>query len=224
MVPGLEDVMPVLPARDLMPKWLDIARADFASRMAGGYPTDRVESVHRCPGIVSLLSQGWIVRAWQDIVIETNGDGETFGWKVNVDLADFKRAKDIGHTYSQFVPKRPGTLSTTIKFQSPWMARVPEGWRLLFVPMLYSDDVRFTSVPGVLDTNIDSSIIIQMHWHVLNGTEVVRAGTPLAHLVAVPAEQTLDMEISPWNPEVAAEEFKDYYKIFNQNLTNYSKF
>ena len=226
-IPGIDTIMPIIPARDYKPKWLANARSDFSKKLAGGYPSSPTNSIHKCPGIMDLLSSGWIVRAWQDFTIETNGDGNNFQWKSTVNAKDFRPVPDIGflpgHLILDYMPKRIDTLNTIIKFQAPWLATVPKGWSLVFMPMLYSDDGRFTNCPGILDTAMDKQLNIQIFWHALNSTEVIRAGTPLAHLVLIPTEQAMDMEIRPYNESTKAEQFTEMYKSATRYLGDYKR-
>lgn len=226
-LPGVDTIMPIIPAREYKPKWLAAARADFSKQIAGGYPPRPVNSPHKCPGIVDLLNTGWIIRAWQDMTIETNGDGENFQWRSVVSGLDFRTIGDIGYLPGgmllDYLPKRIDTLKTIIKFQAPWLVTVPKGYSLLFIPMLYSDDARFTNAPGVLDPGMDRQLNIQVFWHVLNGTEVIRAGTPLAHVVLVPTDSTTEMEIKPYHAGVKAEQYAEMYKSATRYLGDYKK-
>lgn len=226
-LPGVDEVMPIIPAKDYKPKWLADARADFSKRIGGEYPKQPVNSPHKCPGIVDLLNTGWIVRAWQDMTIETNGDGENFQWRSTVGGLDFRPIGDIGYLPGamllDYLPQRVDTLRTIIKFQAPWLVTVPKGYSLLFVPMLYSDDGRFTNAPGILDTAMDRQLNIQVFWHALNSTEVIRAGTPLAHLVLIPNELAVGLEMKPYNSNVKAEQYKEMYKSAARYLGDYKK-
>jgi hypothetical protein len=226
-LPGVDKIMPIIPAKEYRPKWLAAARADFSKAIGGGYPTRPINSPHKCPGIVDLLNTGWIVRAWQDMTIETNGDGENFQWKSTVGGLDFRPIGDIGFLPGamllDYLPRRIDTLNTIIKFQAPWLVDVPKGYSLLFVPMLYSDDGRFTNAPGILDTELDRQLNIQVFWHALNSTEVIRAGTPLAHLVLIPNELAVEMEVKPYHADIKAEQYSEMYKSAVRYLGDYKK-
>ena len=227
-LPGIETVMPIIPASSYKPKWLATARSKYSEKLAGQQLIDRrYASVHRCPGIIDLMNSGWIVRAWQDFTIETNGDGGSFKWNASIDSKDYIGNDDIGHmlghALTDYLPKRIDTLSTVIKFNSPWLVTVPKGWSLLYMPMLYSDDGRFTSCPGILDTEIDKMLNIQLFWHKLNSIEVIKAGTPLAHLVLMPTRKAMEMEIRPYTNDTQNVMHAEMYKLNVRYLNDYYK-
>ena len=227
-MPGIETFMPIIPASSYKPKWLATARSKYSEKLAGQQLIDRrYASVHRCPGIIDLMNSGWIVRAWQDFTIETNGDGGSFKWNASIDSKDYIGNDDIGHmlghALTDYLPKRIDTLSTVIKFNSPWLVTVPKGWSLLYMPMLYSDDGRFTCCPGILDTEMDKHLNVQLFWHKLNSIEVIRAGTPLAHLVLMPTRKAMKMEIRPYTNDTPNLLFAETYRLKARYLYDYYK-
>ena len=223
-LPGIETVMPIIPASSYKPKWLATARSEYSKKLAGQYPTKSgMVGVHRCPAITDLLNSGWIVRAWQDFTIETNGDGENFNWNTTWARDTRPIGAMPGSIFTDYLPKRIDTLSTVIKFNSPWLVTVPKGWSLLYMPMLYSDDGRFTSCPGILDTEIDKMLNIQLFWHKLNSIEVIKAGTPLAHLVLMPTRKAMEMEIRPYTNDTQNVMHAEMYKLNVRYLNDYYK-
>jgi len=231
-IPGIETFMPIILASSYKPKWLATAKSEYskkyAGQYAGQYPTERrITSVHRCPGIIDLLNSGWIVRAWQDITIETFGDNESFKWNAAVATNQFTNLDDIGgmpaSLLTDYLPKRIDTLKSVIKFNSPWLVTVPKGWSLLSMPMLYSDDGRFTSCPGILDTEMDKFVNIQVFWHKLNSIEVIKAGTPLAHLILIPTRKAMEMEMRPYTNDTQNVIFAESYKKRARYLYDYYK-
>lgn len=221
MFPGLETFMPIIPAREYKPRWMDLARADFAAELGKGYPAKRLVSIHKCPGIISMFNTGWILRAWQDFSIITDGDGESFRWQAPVNLVKYRQSPDIDDMVAKRMPLRENTLKTIIKFNSPWFVDMPRGWNLMFMPMMYSDDTRFTSAPGILDPDIDSGLHVQLYWHRLNSVETIRAGTPLVHLIPVKKDSRLDYEIAEYSKEVEERQFRQGYNLFATNVINY---
>lgn len=150
-------------------------------------------SIKNCPGIVKYLKQGFIIPAWQDIAIETNGDGNTFEWKNNNcglqnRVSSFFAGYSIGvkwqaeKVFFQHFP-RDNTLKTVIKFDTPWLIKLPPGYSALFLPVYYDNEERFSVIPGILETDYYGLISIQVYWHRLNSTEIIKAGTPLMKII-----------------------------------------
>lgn len=216
MIPNISEFMPIVYSKDCLPDWVKRARADFADKVRNGYPNKPVTSAHRCPGIMDLLKSGFIVRAWQDIAITTNGDGASFEWNVPVMTNDYTGEDAVGfhppELLVDYLPKRTDTLKTILKLYAPWLCYVPKGYKLLSMPMVYSDDGRFTNCPGILDTSANSQLNLQIFWHVMNGMEVIKAGTPIAHFVLIPDDIAFDIEYVPYSAEVKQESFYQHYK------------
>lgn len=222
MFPGLETFMPIVPAKEIKPRWLDLARADFSAELSKGYPPNRLVSIHKCPGIISMLGTGWVLRSWQDFTITTNGDGTSFKWSAPVNLVKYRQSPDIDDMVAKRMPLRENTLKTIVKFNSPWFVDMPKGWNLMFMPMMYSDETRFTSAPGILDTEVDAGLHVQLYWHCLNSVEVIRAGTPLVHLIPVRKDSPMGYEIAEYTKETEDRQFKQGYKLFSTNVINYN--
>jgi hypothetical protein len=84
----------------------------------------------------------------------------------------------------------PNSLANVLKIQTPWRCHVPEGYYLQESNMPYSNEKRFTTVPGFFSREHGvAQINIQLLWHVLKGTTVIKAGTPLAHYMLIPKDQ-----------------------------------
>ena len=56
-------------------------------------------------------------------------------------------------------------------------------------PVAHADDNRFTSISGYFSQEAGpASMNVQLMWHVLNGEELIKAGTPIAQYILVPKE------------------------------------
>ena len=158
----------------------------------------------RCPGIINYLNYVWVQKAYQDILIKTNGDGETLMYATAFKQEESKYGKYIGpyvHYHSKeqlddFLPINKRSLKTIIKIQSPYLVTVPDGYWLLRLPVAYSDDDRFTGVIGIFDrTNF---LNVQLLWHELNSEQIIKEGTPLCQFTLVP-KNNFDIDITKGN-------------------------
>jgi len=167
-------------------KWISKLKEDFM--------LDPQQENHtaKCPGIMLICKTGWVQTAYQDIEIETFGDGANFNWKTEINQAEIP---EIGHIlndyvhyhtpdqFDKFKPLSDNTLKTILKINSPWFAEIPKGYSLLRLPVPYHDDDRFSIPPGILSYN--NFLNIQMYWHRLNSKEVIKKGTPLCQLILI---------------------------------------
>jgi hypothetical protein len=183
-------------------------------------------SVKKCPGVVEYGMTGFILRAWQDIVITTEEDGVTYKWETTQSPSRFisrnyvdKNALD--HEVSFFDPElyfnyfpRQNTLKTTLKINTPWYVDLPKGYKLLYAPVWYDNEERFTTVPGILDPTTNNSLKVILYWHKIGTTEVIKAGTPLARLIPFKSEKW-NAQIKEATPEVILESEASVVRHYN---------
>jgi hypothetical protein len=51
------------------------------------------------------------------------------------------------------------------------------------LPIAYPDNFDFTATAGILDPAIDTQVNFQMFWNATEQETVIKAGTPLGHLI-----------------------------------------
>jgi hypothetical protein len=203
-------------ARDIKHPWTRRALLKLTSaRKTPEFGLEKSVYTARCPGIFNLQRHGWVMRTWQDITIETFGDGSRFEWTSAVDQKIFNER--VGDAVA-FHPKQQladymdnwpsNTLDTLVKIQTPWRCLVPKGYYLLEMPVAYSDENRFTTVHGVYsrDKGI-AQMNPQFMWHVMNGKTLIKAGTPIAQYILVPKDR-FKMEVRAVG-EINEHEFSD---------------
>lgn len=154
------------------------------------------QSIKKCPGIIEYGKAGYILRAWQDIAITTCSSGDTFEWEMD-DLNYFFNGDKIGKDVITWFPQelyfnhfpRKNTLKPTLKINTPWYVSLPKGYKLLYAPVWYDNEERFTVVPGILDPDLNDNLKVIIYWHSLGKTEVIKAGTPLVRLIPIKIEK-----------------------------------
>jgi hypothetical protein len=192
IVPGVSDLMPIIPAKEIKHKWVSKAAQSFANyRKEPNWNThfSRNHTV-RCPAIFLTQRTGWVLRAWQDFVIETNGSDVGFTYRYPTEfkkLADPHISWHSTEQYYDFMESwRPDTLHTIIKYHSGWRAYIPSDYFLLEMPVGFSDENRFTVIPGLFDG--DQGVFqlnVQMLWHQKNGSTLIKRGTPISQYILI---------------------------------------
>jgi hypothetical protein len=196
-IAGVATIMPIIAAKDVKHPWVAKAAEEYrAARKRPDYGTTSVKHTVRCPGIFGLQRAGWVLRAYQDFTVQTNGDGVSCAWTSPLDQSILL---DGGENLISFHPEemfasyfdtwRADTLRTVIKFNSGWYVRIPKGFMLLEMPVAYSDENRFTVLSGVYSDDMGVATLNPAFlWHELNGTVLVKAGTPIAQYLLVPKD------------------------------------
>jgi hypothetical protein len=209
---GIDLAYPPIPISEVKMSWIKKSQDFFGEQIKRG--SHDLNVAHLCSGIRNLISVGYAITAAHDIEIKTNGDGCTFDWftpKTNMELLGIGD-EGVGYfskeVYGNHAVLPPQTLKTIIKIPSPWRVRMPKGWGLLMLPMHYADENRFSSLMGVLDTEITTSLNAVLYWHVLSGSTLIKAGTPLFYVIPVKLDEKLDVVI-----RVATEKERQWEKI-----------
>jgi hypothetical protein len=226
---GVLDYYPIELAKDNFPKWLNTARKDFSDKIQGTYPSKHSHSVHRCPGIVGLLTKGFVLKAWQDFSITTNADG-SYRWNTALQINDYS---DVNHIIQdvkvhdfdlllKYLPLKKDSFNIILKLHTPWFVYGPKNVKYLFLPISYSDSDSFFVYPGILDTSITNEILINIHWNELDNTRVIKAGTPLMQIIPF-EDKHYSLEVGRADRNILEEHNSKLFKLFNTFVRNYNK-
>ena len=182
---GLADVYPIVPTSTVKRPWLKAPN--------NPHPNDGSIATKNCPGINLMFNAGFVMTAPADFVITTNGDGVDFNY---VEAERFHLEKPPGqekyidfHDQNQterILDDPDKSLKTVIKMHTPWRVELDDDYLLLQIPVHYTNEKRFTPATGLIDPRYAHVLNVQLFWHVLNGEELVRAGTPLVQYIPVP--------------------------------------
>jgi hypothetical protein len=203
LIPGVERLMPMIEAKDIRHAWVNRAVAEFKTdRQNPEFGMHKQVHTAKCPGIFNLQRHGWVMRTWQDITIETFGDGSRFEWTCPIDqtLLNKQAGECVGfHSDIQLANYMENwssnTLRTLLKIQSPWRCVVPKGYYLMEMPVAYADENRFTTVSGFFSHEQGlAQMNPQLLWHVMNGKTLIKAGTPIAQYILIPKDK-YEMEV-----------------------------
>jgi hypothetical protein len=215
--PEIAKKMPIVPMSTLKYDWITKAREHYKKH------PEHVETT-KCPGIMSIMNRGWTQRAYQDIIIETRDNLKSYigyekdrqikkrGGKYMQDYVSGGHPADQMWSFRKEWPKE--TMHCIVKIQSPWFVKVPEGYSLLFMPVPYAEDVRFTAAPGFIKGN--SFLNIQLFWHCTNSKEIIKAGTPLNQMILVKDEKVeMRQSVIEDIDSFMKEEYPEVYKREN---------
>jgi hypothetical protein len=177
--PGVIDLFPIIKSSLVDRKFLN---KDL-------YP-QHLLSTFNCPGLKKIVTTGFVIPAPADFEITTNGDGSSFSW---IEPIVFDKGLPGTESYVsshppyQTSPLIAGTdtLHTTIKIETPWRVDASNDIVFIQMPVAYNNEDRFVAAIGILDPMFTHTLNIPMFWKQLNGTTLVKAGTPLCQLIPV---------------------------------------
>lgn len=198
LIPNLGNIMPIIKTSEYRHAWIQRARQQVVDlkRNNPNLNKERFTHVAKCPAIKSIMQRGWIVRSWMDIMIETTDNGTNVEWSSPLDQRDFLQdlaavSFHMPEHLSDFYENWPDdALRLLVKINTPFSVKVPRGYSMILMPVAYADEKRFTVMPGLIENDLPvTSIAVQMQWHVKEGKELIRAGTPLAQLILIKDEE-----------------------------------
>lgn len=186
-VPGLADTFPIYHARDVLPQWLQTARLE---QLKGD---KRDQTIVRCPGIVDILTTGYIISTWHDFDINIDRDGKVYFLAPDEKITKMLPDKDSlqmqnGDGMAKHLPKRPWSHPNILKINTPWNVLAPKGLKFLVLPIPYTDAFDFESNMGILDPGYSTELNIQGYLNLGPGKHSFKAGTPIAQLIPLSSD------------------------------------
>ena len=201
-IEGLEKVVPVLPAKEVMPDWWTRVERMINSNI------DNKGTVRNCPALPEYMSQGFVVPLWCDVHI--NIEPDKFEWKSPEKCFNFSSHGDS--QYRDWLPRHvKDNTSMVLKPNCPWRVKTPPGWSMWQLPMHYDFNPLFEVQPGIIWTDVHHEINQQMLMKKF-GQFTIKRGTPLA--MYVPYERKkYDFTIEGPNAENASWSNQSYMHI-----------
>lgn len=208
-VKGLEEIAPVKPAKYFLPQWFkgmkDFVEVDavheknkpnYFGKKGDTAKKHTSGTVKRCPAIVDLITEGFIIPMWSDFLIQR--DMETFEW----DNKNFQYGIEF-HSKEQI---KGWNLKKTdfpegIKFTNPWRIYTPKGYSVIFMTPTYQFEKRFTVLPGIVETDSYHHINFPSIWHTTKDA-VIERGTPFIQVIPFKRDE--------WNLNISQMNDLDY--------------
>ena len=184
--PSIIDNFPVMESKDLKLNWVKKTKQDFKNLVESGAETDRDFShIVRCPGIFDLFKYGYIITLHKDVIIRPKEN--EFEWNTRLGNIDplFENFKITGQSERNviLISKPPWAKNFIVKIDTGWNVVAPKNVKFLMLPIAYPDTFDFTATTGILNPAITTSINFQLFWNGVDRETIIKAGTPLGHLI-----------------------------------------
>ena len=200
LIRGIEETMPIIPYKEYRHQWmLDMAKAyrKDGSLTKGKNVPDREKNLHtsRCPGIINIKNEGWIVRTHQDIKLTITKHGVDWNTPMNdLQASDQTAELTVGmHTemaYTDFRKNWPKDwFKSLVKINTPWCVKVPLGYKLLQLHPAHLDNDMFIAMPGAYNDQYGIPKINAVLAFIRLGEFFIPAGTPIAQMILVKDEE-----------------------------------
>ena len=200
--PGIADLYPVKKSKDHKHQWLQKLSKKYLDEVEeqkkSKCPLDQIISTAKCPAIKDITRRGYILYAPCDIKIVTEDGGNNLSWS-SMSQESFGSQFITYHTPDALlnhIDYRPDTCKFILKLNLPWAVECSDDIVLLQTHVHYGGDSRFTTATGTLDPKEAPNCNIHLFWHVMDGVEIIKAGTPLVQYIPMPKYMDPDFEIS----------------------------
>lgn len=200
-----------IPASKLLPDWYK----NLEGKLGEGLGQSTVK---RCMPFLDAMTAGWVLPLAADTEVDYNpakGDAE-FSW-------NFDRTTVSSHAPAQIGgDNHPMADKGVLKFHNYWAIRVPDGYSVLFTPLMNRVQPQFQVFSGIVDCdNYFNYINFPFIWTGGDFHGVLEKGTPLIQAVPFKRDALLgDGEIR----EMTESELKEKEKtqrILNSDESNY---
>ena len=185
--PELEAILPrPIPAVQGFPDWFKAMPQKGFSAIS----QKELLTLKKCPPVIDAMAYGFLMPLVSDLKVE-NGE---FSWDRDAPgsgVSNFTHSPIDYHDNVQVA----GTPffdkdHFIIKFNNFWTIETPAGYSLLFTHPFNWDDLPFTTIAGMVDTDsyTDNLINFPARWHDPNFSGVLPKGTPVAQCIPVKRE------------------------------------
>jgi hypothetical protein len=173
-IEGLEEFEEITPkpTKSFIPQWFKDA-------------PNNPDSIKMCPSFPDFFSQGYVIPAWQDILLQY--DKKTMNWNIQSAGVFFEWGIHHNGQFLDFAdvttPVDKKEVSIIFKANSPWSIVTPKGWSVLQLPMFYNFEHEFSVTPGIIDTDLYHEINMQVLFPADKNEIFIKRGTPLAMFI-----------------------------------------
>jgi len=231
---GAHTLHPITKSVDLDRSWRKEEKKEFQDRLSRcpigpllRGEREEANSIGRCPAINQIMRTGYIVHAPADFKVHTNGDGHTILFTqtgFSPPGSDYVVLHDENVSKWLLDSSKDTTVDQVVKVNTTWRVQADDDVVFLQTKVPFVNETRFSAIAGILDPRSAYEVNVQLWWHVLEGDELVKAGTPLCMYIPISRRLLEDLDVS-----IDCAEQKDYrledefmYTAYNQFPENVS--
>lgn len=184
---GIRTVHPPAPAANFLPTWLRRASPVVPPVDSTIVYKSRLRStVKRCIGIRDIMSVGWIIPLWTDIVIKYNSSHGELSW-VSDPGAPGLSSHPIEQVGDGPIADIIYPYSRILKLSNPWRIFAPSGWSTIMSdPWYHRDNEDFRILAGLVDHDSFHGANIFLAWRKFGrGEALIPRGTPLCQIIPI---------------------------------------
>lgn len=174
------------PAKNYIPEWYKKTTSYYHGNSIE-VPSDFSEpkTIKTCMPVLDIITAGYIQETWQDLYIEHDGK-ENIRYAVpngSVQMVVIRDNKQLG-----LMPEIEGHETFFLNWNRVWNPVLPKGYSALFQHPAYRNDLPFTSVSAIIDSDNYYSGG-KVGFFIKKGFQgVIPAGTPMYQIIPIKRE------------------------------------
>lgn len=229
LIPGAHTLYPVIRSEELDRDWIKQEKEDYRERQTkcpmaniiNAIPFNQPHSIGKCPAINSVMRTGYVVRAPADFKVHTNGDGHTILFTTTAFSppgSDYVVLHDSDTAKWLMDSSKDNVIDQVIKVNTCWRVQADDDIVFLQTKVPFVNESRFSAITGILDPRSAYEVNVQLWWHVKEGDETIKAGTPLACYVPISRKllEDLSVDIDIATPEDYVLENEFQFTAYNE--------
>lgn len=190
---GLVDLFPIVPASECLPKWVAATKFSYEKSKecpVAHSPSNSAPTIKGCHGVMNVLNRGFLIPAWEDMSIVVYPDRAVSFVGAGSGNIGMTRHDDR---------QKPSSFKDKIivKLHSPWFFYC-DSTEFMFLPATYHNNLGGVScLHALVDfENMPSTNVFLAFDPADEPYEVfIRAGTPLAHVVPMTANDVVVVNV-----------------------------
>jgi len=199
------------PAHNYVPQWYKDSKSFFNSNsISFDKNLNMTKTAKLCIPILDSITAGYIQETWSDIYIEKSENGIRYVFAdSSVPMFSSRDKRTI-----QNMPIPLGHLDTLFHWNRVWSPKVPKGYSVLFQHPPYRDDLPFTSVSGIIDSD-EFVLNGKIGFFIKEGFYgVIPKGTPMYQMIPIKRDS--------WesSSKIINENEKDSWQKMASNITS----
>lgn len=174
---SIPEAMPAL-ANNFMPGWWKSVPS--REMLLSG---ELIVTAKMCPSFPDYFSNGFILPAWEDTSIKHNPKTDVWQATSRGNMGKWQihpHEQLLSHTEIAYGGLKP---SLVFKVDSPWKIITKPGWSVLQLPLFYHFNNDFMVMPGIVDSDIQHDVNLQILYFGNNKDIVISRGQPLVQYV-----------------------------------------
>jgi len=186
LISAVQTLYPITPSKDLKREWISEEKKDFKVRQSKCPLSKLTEfSINKCPAIHNVMNVGYVIYAPADFKVHTNGDEKTIIFTATKIMPHAEYVTTHDEEVAQWLMRNPSqyTFPKVVKVNTPWRVSTDDDIIFLQVPVTFNSENRFSAVTGIYDPMMTHEFNVQLFWHIKEGDEIIKAGTPLCQYI-----------------------------------------